>query len=135
MPAGYSGTPLAKKLGIKAGFRVFVENAPGTFRAALEPLPEDIVFVDTLASDLDMIHLFTDRAQVLAPSLKRYLKKIKPAGYVWVSWPKKASKVPTDITEDTIREAALPLGLVDVKVCAIDEVWSGLKLVIRVENR
>jgi hypothetical protein len=82
-----------------------------------------------------MIHVFTDKAKDFAPKLKRYLKKIKPAGIIWVSWPKKASKRPTDITEDTIRDLALPLGLVDVKVCAVDAVWSGLKLVIRVENR
>jgi hypothetical protein len=99
------------------------------------PLPEDVQVLEKLDAELDMIHLFTDKAKVLAAQLKRYLKKIKPAGAIWVSWPKKASKRPTDITEDVIRDLALPLGLVDVKVCAVDEVWSGLKLVIRVENR
>jgi hypothetical protein len=135
MTAGYSGTPLAKKLGIKPGFRIFLENAPDTYQQLLEPLPEDVEFLDSIAADLDMIHLFTDKAKELAAKLKRYWKKIKPNGSIWISWPKKASKVPTDITEDTVRELALPLGLVDVKVCAVDEIWSGLKLVIRVENR
>lgn len=131
MPTGYSGTPLAKKLGYKVGYRVFVENAPDTYRASLDPLPDDVTFLARPAKDLDLIHVFTDSAKELAVKLKRCQKKLKPAGMLWVSWPKKASKVPTDITEDTIRDLALPLGLVDVKVCAVDEVWSGLKLVIR----
>ena len=135
MSAGYSGTPLAKKLGIKTGFRVFVENAPDDYQALLDPLPEEVHFLDAIEDELHMIHLFTDSAKELAAKLKRYLKKLRPNGMFWVSWPKKASKVPTDITEDTIRALALPLGLVDVKVCAVDEVWSALKLVIRVENR
>ena len=133
--AGYSGTPLVKKLGIKPGFRVFVDNAPDTYRQILDPLPADVTFLDKLDADLDMIHLFADEAKALAAKLKRCWKKLKPAGILWVSWPKKASKVPTDITEDTIRDLALPMGLVDVKVCAVDEIWSGLKLVIRLENR
>ena len=135
MPAGYSGTPLAKKLGIKAGFRVFVENAPENYLQCLEPLPDGVHFLDKIEDDLDMIHLFTDEANELAAKLKRHTRKLKSNGMFWVSWPKKASKRPTNITEDTIRELALPLGLVDVKVCAVDEIWSGLKLVIRVENR
>jgi hypothetical protein len=135
MPAGYSGTPLAKKLGIKAGFRVFVENAPENYLQWLEPLPDGVRFLDKVEDDLDMIHLFTDEANELAAKLKRHTRKLKSNGMFWVSWPKKASKRPTNITEDTIRELALPLGLVDVKVCAVDEIWSGLKLVIRVENR
>ncbi len=135
MPAGYSGTPLAKKLGYKAGQRVYLDNAPEDYAELVAPLPEDVQFIDKLDANLDMIHLFTDKAKDLAAKLKRYLKKIKPAGVIWVSWPKKASKRPTDISEDVTRELALPLGLVDVKVCAVDEVWSGLKLVIRVENR
>ena len=135
MSAGYSGTPLAKKLGIKSAFRIFVDNAPDNYAELVAPLPENVHFLDAIENDLDMIHLFTDQAKVLAAKLKRYPKKLKPNGIFWVSWPKKASKRPTDITEDTIRDLALPLGLVDVKVCAIDDVWSGLKLVIRVENR
>jgi hypothetical protein len=135
MPAGYSGTPLAKKLGIKSGIRIFVDNAPENYQELVAPLPEDVHFLEAIAPDLDMIHLFTELAKELAGKLKRYQKKLKPNGIFWVSWPKKASKRPTDITEDTIRDLALPLGLVDVKVCAVDDVWSGLKFVIRVENR
>ena len=135
MSARYSGTPLAKKLGYKPGLRVYLDNAPENYAELVAPLPEDVQILDKPGADLDMIHLFTDRAKDLAAKLKRYLKQIKPGGVIWVSWPKKASKRPTDITEDVIRELALPLGLVDVKVCAADEVWSGLKLVIRVENR
>ena len=135
MASGYSGTPLAKKLGIKAGSRVFVVNPPAAYEELLEPLPADVSFLDEFESDLDMIHLFTDSKKDLAGKLKRYLKKIKANGTIWVSWPKKASNVPTDITEDVVRALALPLGLVDVKVCAVDDVWSGLKLVIRLENR
>lgn len=135
MSAGYSGTPLAKKLGIKPGFRIFVENAPEDYEALLDPLPENVTLLDVIEDGLAMVHLFSDSAKELAAKLKRCRNKLRPNGMIWVSWPKKASKVPTDITEDTIRALALPLGLVDVKVCAVDEVWSGLKLVIRVENR
>lgn len=136
MPAGCSGTPLAKKLGIKPGFRVFLDNAPKNYDELLAPLPDDIAFVKKVEPDLDMIHLFTDSAKELEAKLKRYVKKIKPAGMIWVSWPKKASKAPTDITEDEIRRIIQKEDvLVDVKVCAVDEVWSGLKLVIRVEHR
>ncbi|MBI2803963.1 MAG: DUF3052 family protein [Planctomycetes bacterium] len=135
MPAGYSGTPLAKKLGVKPGFRVFADNAPANYRQLLEPLPDDVTFVAKIENDLDMIHLFADSAKELAAKLKRHVKKIKPNGMIWVSWPKKASKVPTDVTEDLIRKLALATVLVDVKVCAVDDVWSGLKLVIRVEER
>ena len=135
MPAGYSGTPLAKKLGYKPGFRVFVENEPDDYRELLDPLPDDVTFVAKLEDDLDLVHLFTDSAKELAAALKRYIKKIKANGTIWVSWPKKASKVPTDITEDVVRKLALATVLVDVKVCAVDEVWSGLKLVVRKSNR
>ncbi len=135
MAAGYSGTPLAKKLGYKPSFRVYLDNAPDDYAELVAPLPDYVQILDKPVADLDMIHLFTDSAKHLAAKLKRYLKKIKPAGVIWVSWPKKASKRPTDITEDVIRELALPLGLVDIKVCAVDDVWSALKLVIRVENR
>lgn len=134
MPAGYSGTPLAKKLGYKSGFRIYVENAPDDYRSLVEPLPDDVAFVDKSAKNLDLIHVFTDKAKTLAGLLKISIKRIKPNGMIWVSWPKKASKVPTDITEDTIR-AIMGDKLVDVKICAVDEVWSGLKLVIRVDKR
>lgn len=97
MPAGYSGTPLAQKLGYKSGFRVFADNAPANYRELLEPLPDDVTFVKKVENNLGVIHLFTDSAKELAAKLKRYIKKIKPNGTIWVSWPKKASKVPTDI--------------------------------------
>ena len=132
---GYSGTPLAKKLGIKPGSRVFVAGAPKTYRKSLEPLPAGVTFEKMVSGSIDLIHVFTDSRARLAEGLAKYRKTMRPDATIWVSWPKKASKVPTDITEDTVREVALPMGLVDVKVCAVDEVWSGLKLVIRKELR
>jgi hypothetical protein len=129
--AGYSGTPLAKKLGIASGARVTVVGAPSTYRASLEPLPPSVTFVDAIDAKSDLVHLFTAERATLDEALARYRKQLRPDAVVWVSWPKKASKVVTDITEDTIREVALPLGFVDIKVCAVDEVWSGLKLVVR----
>jgi hypothetical protein len=132
MPAGYSGTPLARKLGYKPGLRVLLDNAPDHYRAIVDPLPDSVEFVD---NDLDLVHLFTASRKELAAKLKRYVKKIKPTGMIWVSWPKKASKAPTDITEDVIRAVIENTVLVDVKVCAVDDVWSGLKLVIRMEHR
>jgi hypothetical protein len=133
--AGYSGTPLVKKLGIKPGFRVYVENGPDNYEQLLEPVPDEVAFVRRLNGKLDLIHVFAKDAETLAGRLVQLLPRIVADGTIWVSWPKKAAKVPTDITEDVIRSLALPLGLVDVKVCAVDEVWSGLKLVIRVEHR
>ena len=135
MPAGYSGTPLAKKLGIKPGMRVFIDGAPDNYRELLAPLPDEVVFLRIAEKDLDFVHIFTTSKKNLASKLKRYLKVIKSNGMIWVSWPKKAAKVATDLTEDVVRELALETVLVDVKVCAVDEVWSGLKLVIRLENR
>ena len=108
--AGYSGTPLAQKLGYKPGFRVYLDNTPDDYAQLVAPLPDDVQMLATLSSDLDFVHLFTDQAKVLGLKLKRYMKKIKPAGVIWVSWPKKASKRPTDITEDVI-EIALAMGL------------------------
>ena len=133
--AGYSGTPLAKKLGIKAGSRVFALGAPSNYRKLLAPLPDGVTIVARMSADTDITHLFATRRADLARGIKAVLGKMPQDGVIWVSWPKKSAKVPTDITEDTIREVALPLGLVDIKVCAVDEVWSGLKLVIRRENR
>ena len=129
--AGYSGTPLAKKLGIKPGSRLFVAGAPPDYARLVAPLPNDVKIVSRMTGDTDIAHLFTTRRADLTAKLRSTLAMLKPAGAIWISWPKKASKVPTDITEDTIREVALPLGLVDIKVCAVNEVWSGLKLVIR----
>lgn len=133
--AGYSGTPLVKKLGIKAGFRVFIRHAPDQYPTLLEPLPEDVHFLKRGTAELDMIQIFSKSASSLEKMLKGDLHRIKQNGMIWVSWPKKAAKIETDITEDVVRQIALPMGLVDVKVCAIDQVWSGLKLVIRKENR
>ncbi len=133
--AGYSGTPLAAKLGIKSGFSVLVVNEPANYRQLLAPLPEDVTFVKKLTNSVDLIHLFTKFAAELDAKLRTWRHAIKPVATIWISWPKKASKVATDITEDVIREVALPMGFVDVKVCAVDETWSGLKLVIRKELR
>ncbi len=133
--AGYSGTPLAKKLGIKAGSRVFADAAPENYRTLLEPLPEDVAFVGRPSQQADVFHLFVTDAKKLGTKLDHYLKKMRPDAVIWVSWPKKAAKVETDITEDVIRDIALPKGLVDIKVCAVDETWSGLKLMLRRENR
>ena len=127
--AGYSGTPLAQKLGIKPGSTVFLENAPKDYPAGSATTARSIT------KRVDIVHLFTKSADELNAKLHRYRDQIRDDAVVWVSWPKKASKVPTDITEDVIRDVALPLGFVDVKVCAVDETWSGLKLVIRRDQR
>jgi hypothetical protein len=129
--AGYSGTPLANKLGIKQGFALLVVGAPGHYRELLGPLPPSVQFTSRADANTDMVHLFTTRRAELSHALGTYREHLGAQAVVWVSWPKKASKVPTEITEDTVREFALPLGFVDVKVCAVDEVWSGLKLVVR----
>lgn len=133
--AGYSGTPLAKKLGFHEHDRVFIAGAPEHYRALLEPLPAPVEFVAKADAKTNLVHFFATRKAELAKELARYRKTLKADATVWVSWPKKASNVPTDITEDVIRAVALPLGFVDVKVCAVDEVWSGLKLVVRREYR
>jgi Protein of unknown function (DUF3052) len=133
--AGYSGTPLSRKLGIKPGSRLFVAGAPSNYAKLLAPLPDGVEIVSRMPASIAFAHLFTTKRADLATKLRAALAKLHPDGTIWVSWPKKASRVATDITEDTIREVALPLGLVDVKVCAVDEIWSGLKLVIRKENR
>ncbi|MEQ1922174.1 MAG: DUF3052 family protein [Pyrinomonadaceae bacterium] len=135
MTIGYSGTPLAKKLGIKEGYVVLTVNAPGDYDGLVAPLPADVTVVDSPRADVDLIHLFTNSRDELFGKLAECVRLIKQDGSIWVSWYKKAAKLPTEITEDTVREAAFPLGLVDIKVCAVDEKWSGLKLVIRKENR
>jgi len=132
MPTGYSGTPLAKKLGYVPGMRVWFHDMPESVRAEID-VPIDAQ--PGASAGLQAAHIFvTERAE-----LERFVNALRhliaTGGFIWVSWPKKASKVPTDITEDTIREVALPTGLVDIKVCAVDEIWSGLKLVIRKEHR
>ncbi len=135
MTVGYSGTPLVKKLGIKEGFVVLGVNPPDNFLGLLEPLPDGVVILESPQTEIDVVHFFTNRRDELFSGLVDQRNWIKQNGAIWVSWYKKAAKLPTEITEDTIREAAFPLGLVDVKVCAVDEKWSGLKLVIRKENR
>jgi len=132
--SGYSGTPLAKKLGIKEGSTVVSINAPDDYPELIAPLPDGVMFTDSVAK-ADVIHLFTNSRDELFSSLTSFKSSMKPTAAIWVSWYKKAAKLPTEITEDTLREAALPLGFVDVKVCAVDEKWSGLKVVIRKENR
>jgi Protein of unknown function (DUF3052) len=130
--AGYSGTPLWKKLGYKTGMSAYVDGAPGNYISLLA-LPADVVvsWFRSGKSDMEFVHLFATSASKLKRKLESYRKRITSGGVIWVSWPKKSSGVKSDITEDTIRDVALPMGLVDVKVCAVDEVWSGLKLVIR----
>ena len=133
--AGYSGTPLYKKLGIKAWCKIHIKNPPANYFELVSPLPENVEVAKTLRGELDIAHLFTSNKSELVAYTPLMLSKIKSSGMIWISWPKKKSKVATDITENTIRATALPLGLVDVKVCAVDDVWSGQKLVIRKENR
>jgi hypothetical protein len=134
MPAGYSGTPLAKKLGFSDGAVVWVKAMPQTVRAEIETTATPD-FVARPVKDLGAAHLFHTVAAKLEADLAALRPVMAPDGMVWVSWPKKAAKVETDITEDVIRAVALPMGFVDVKVCAVDAVWSGLKLVIRKELR
>jgi hypothetical protein len=133
--AGYSGTPLHKKLGVKASSRVFLVGEPEGYAELLAPLPEGVVFERSVSPKTDLAHIFATRKEELARHLGVMRQKLSPEATLWVSWPKKSSKVPTTITEDTIRELALPLGFVDIKVCAVTEVWSGLKLVVRKELR
>jgi hypothetical protein len=135
MSAGYSGTPLPKKLGIKPGVKVVLLNAPENYLLILGEIPEDVQFLGSLSATADMVHLFVTTGEELNIQLKKLRQKLKDDAFVWVSWPKKAAKIPTTVTEDTIRKLALPLGFVDIKVCAVNEVWSGLKLVIRKELR
>jgi len=134
-PAAYSGTPLAKKLNLRDDMRVWFHAMPDNVHEEIDEYALDLTFVANPMEGIDAAHVFTaDRAE-LASLLSSLRHQIAPDGQVWVSWPKQASKLPTDITEDMIRELALPLGFVDTKVCAVDEVWSGLKLVIRKELR
>ncbi len=135
MTTGYSGTPLAKKLSLRDGMRVWFDAMPEDLFDEIAEYALELTFVDDPAQGIDAAHVFVTERGVLDARLNSLRRQITPDGQVWVSWPKQASKVPTDITEDTIRELCLPLGFVDTKVCAVDEVWSGLKLVIRKELR
>ena len=132
---GYSGKPLANKLGIKTGQELHLIEAPSEYLQLIEPLPDGTTIAARLTKNTDLLHIFTSSRAELAKLLRQLRTNIKPDAAVWISWPKKASKVPTDITEDAIRDVALPLGFVDIKVCAVTEVWSGLKLVVRKELR
>jgi hypothetical protein len=131
---GYSGKPVWQKLGLKPDLRVLVRDAPGDY-AALVGLDESACDLVGTRAAFDFAHVFATSARQLAKDIDVLSVRLPATGTLWVSWPKKAAKVPTDITEDTVREIALPLGLVDVKVCAIDAVWSALKLVWRMQNR
>jgi hypothetical protein len=128
--AGYSGKPVVQKLGIKPGFCIFVGQAPRAYGDVVGELPDDVTIASRLKAPLDMVHLFATEAKGLAEKLRSCRAAIDPDGMIWVSWPKKASGVATDLTENVLRDTALPLGLVDIKVCAIDDIWSGLKFVI-----
>lgn len=135
MPSGYSGTPLAKKLTLKDGMTVWFEGMPDSVRDEIDAFGLQLFEKVVPVEGLNAAHIFTTERAVMEEHLTALRHLIDPAGQVWVSWPKKASKVETDITEDTIRSICLPMGFVDIKVCAVDAVWSGLKLVIRKELR
>jgi hypothetical protein len=127
--------PLSQKLGIKPGFRVFVTGAPAAYDKIVGKLPAGAIAVASATPELDVVHIFASERKGLADRLARCRVAIKADGMIWISWPKKASKVPTDLIDNVVREVALPLGLVDVKVCAVDATWSGLKFVVRRELR
>ncbi len=135
MPAGYSGAPLAKKLSLKDGQRVWWEGMPADVRREIEEGGLRLQLLHEPEAPIDAAHVFVTSRAALEDAVHRLLAMLSPSGFLWVSWPKKASKVQTDITEDTIRDVILPLGLVDVKVCAVDATWSGLKLMIRKAHR
>ena len=133
--AGYSGTPLAKKLGLKAGCRLFLKAAPANYARLIAPAPPGLKTVSRIDEDTDVIHVFSTECRALETQLRGARERMRPDAVIWVSWPKKASGVATDITEDAVRAVALPMQLVDIKVCAVDETWSGLKLMLRKELR
>jgi hypothetical protein len=135
MSVGYSGTPLVRKLGVRAGMSVVLLQAPPGFLDRLAPLPDAVVVESRLQPQAQLVLLFVTRRIELVSRLDALRNAIAPDGMLWVCWPKKASRVPTDVTGDVIREVVLPTGLVDVKVCAVDEIWSGLKIVVRRELR
>ena len=135
MTAGYSGTPLARKLSLKDGMRVWWEGMPDSVRDEIAAEGLAFELVGAPEAPIDAAHIFVTERADLEAKLRQIMPLLDPAGMIWVSWPKKASNVPTDITEDVIRDVCLPMGLVDVKVCAVDATWSGLKLVVRRQNR
>ena len=133
--SGYSGTPLATKLGIGSGCRLYLRGAPADYAALVAPLPDGVRIVKRVRADTDLMHLFATRRAELARALAACLAAMRADAAIWVSWPKKSSALASELTEDTVRELALPLALVDIKVCAVDATWSGLKLVIRKSER
>lgn len=133
--AGYSDTPLQKKLGLKEGLSVFIFQPPDRYFDWISPLPPDVSIKARLTGEFDFIHLFVKEQKVFSKEFIRSKKQLKKEGMMWISWPKRASKVPTDLDENIIREFGLKNGLVDVKVCAVDEVWSGLKFMFRIKDR
>jgi len=135
MGTQYSKTPLYKKLGYKPGQKIYLKNPPEEYYEWVSPVIDQVNLVNRLTNDFDLIHFFTTSRKELEDLLPKYQSRIQENGMIWVSWPKKSSKVVSDVTENTIRKVCLPLGLVDVKVCSISNVWSGLKLVIRKELR
>ncbi len=135
MPAGYSATPLARKLGIKPGMRVVALGAPAAYPALLDPIPEGASLTDELPESAIFVHFFTTERAMLESQLPRLKAALEPNGILWLSWPKKAAKVVTDLDGNVVRELGLASGLVDVKVCAVDETWSGLKFVYRLKDR
>ncbi len=135
MTSGYSGTPLATKLSLKDGQRVWWEGVPDSVRAEIAESGLALELLRSPEPPIDAAHVFVTSRAALEEAVHRLKPLLAPAGFLWISWPKKAAKVPTDVTEDVIRDVALPLGLVDTKVCAVDATWPGLKLVIRKELR
>ena len=133
--AGYSGKPIVQKLGIKPGFRIFAAGLCVAYCDVVGELPDDVTLARAAKAPLDMVHVFATEAAGLAAKLRSYRAAIEPDGMIWVSWPKKASGVASDLTDVVVRNTALPLGLVDIKVCAIDDLWSGLKFVIPKDQR
>ena len=133
--AGYSGTPLAKKLGIKEGMVIRMVNPPDDYTSLFTDLPKDLVFTNDATTNKQMVHYFTKDIAELANDIVALRQEVFPNGTIWISWPKKAAKIPCNITEDDIRQLALANGLVDVKVCAVSDIWSGLKLVVPVKDR
>lgn len=135
MPSGYSGTPLAKKLSLKDGMRVWHDGVPDSVSNEISAEGLRLQILREPEAPIDAAHIFVTSRQRLDTKLHQLMPLLAPAGMIWVSWPKKASKVATDITEDVVRDIALPMYLVDVKVCSVDDIWSGLKLVIRKTHR
>ena len=133
--AGYSGTPLVKKLGIKEGSRVALVNAPENFQAELKELPDDVAFLKPASKSLDLILFFVLSERILARDFSKLAARLTSNGMIWIAWPKKSSGVATDLTFERVQRIGLDAGLVDVKICAIDDTWSGLKFVYRLKDR